>query len=224
EAFDIDETINITIYINRPTKGKETFYRIENIVVDSYYSAWHESFPYTSLEGGYHDLEVEVTNGSEIWYGSIGWHVGEDLVVLIEQEDRYVLPGEEKETKFSLESHFGEDKNYQVKITFSTPSVDNTILFEETINIPALGLWEKTISYTFDEIGRYEYEFLITDDFGGYWDLDTWWRVRDENDSSDSSTPDNIITTTPGFGIIMLFSSLVFVISYIRYQKNRRNN
>ncbi|MFX0171355.1 MAG: hypothetical protein ACFE9L_05500 [Candidatus Hodarchaeota archaeon] len=208
----VDTEVNINITVQTPSSGVISLLELSNQLFSPsgpLSETWNDSFSYQALEVGYHDILIDVINASNpnnFWSHGFGFYAEEsDPTLLITQTNKYPDLGDSEVIDFFIQSHFSFDIVVDISIVMTIQSGDDKVLYEEaSTEILAVGSWETSITYTFDEYGLYNLEMLVVNGTGTEWSVRSSYRVR-EPDSSDTDK------VSPSFKVILAIAILVTI-------------
>lgn len=232
-----DIEVNMSITVKTPSGGTIILYEESNQPFSPsglLSETWIKSFSYQSLEPGYHDVETKVINASnpsDFWYGSgsSGWQAMEaDPKLTITQTNKYPNLDDTEYINFTVQSRYAFNIVVDISIIMTTPSGNEEELHKETsTDLLAIGHWDLSISYTFDDYGKYDVEFLVVDNSDGTeWVADSWWRVSDEDESTSETsfleTGDTSPLVSPGLDIFTGLLTLAATAFCLHKQRRRK--
>jgi hypothetical protein len=214
--------IDIIIEIIDPDYNVERLYEESNVNFTPS-EIWNKSFTYTSTKAGTYQIDILMVNSSnpsEFWWADRWeWFAVEELTLSIDQINNQTELDTEESMTFKLVNHFGQVKEIDIRITIETPSDVETLLHDETITLQPGESWSKTISYTFQERGKYDVKFSVVDVKGKEWVEESWWRVPNDDGSIDTTHT----LTSPGNELLVGFIAIIIFSLCIRLNTKKNN-
>ncbi|MFW9780413.1 MAG: hypothetical protein ACFFE8_16340 [Candidatus Heimdallarchaeota archaeon] len=172
-SFGRSTLANITITMDTPSTTLTLLSLNETTILPN--GKWQFNVTHNFTEFGMYyvwfTLDVDTNQSWTVWDY---FYVYEHWDLWIEQ-DWISRPGDARDMRFVLDSKWNSSKTVSIEILVETPSgFNDSLLLDPAVFIPRNGWWDRILTYSFFDKGKYTVYFKVDDGLSAVWTTCEW--------------------------------------------------